>query len=142
MPIRPTLPLLAALALVAPGLARVILAAPATAPTTAATSAMTFPLHLENALDKAGANRAQIELALEKSPAAQRLGMRFLIANMPAIDLQTLSAQFLLDHVAQQLRRVRRRAVESANSAGQIFFNDILPYASLNEKRENSQARC
>ena len=135
MPIRSMLPLFAVLALVAPGLARVTCAAPATA----ATPAMTSPISLQTALANAGANRAQIELALSKVPATQRAGMEFLVANAPAIDLQTLTSQFLLDHVARSYAAFN--AAPWKNQIPQeIFFNDILPYASLNEKRENASA--
>ena len=135
MPIRSIFPLFAALTLVAPGLARVANAAP----TTAATSAMTSPIPLQTALDKAGDNRAQIEMALQKVPATQRAGMEFLIANAPAIDLQTLTAQFLLDHVARSYAAFNAAPWKN-QIPQQIFFNDILPYASLNEKRENASA--
>ena len=94
---------------------------------------------LENALAVAGDNRPQIELALQKSPMAYRAGMNFLVANMPAIDLQTLSAQFLLDHVAQSYAAFHT-APWKAQIPQEIFLNDILPYASLNEKRENASA--
>ena len=131
------LPLLAALTLVAPGLARVVSAAPSVS--TVATPAMTSSLNLENTLAKAGANRAQIELALQKVPAAQRAGMEFLVGNAPAIDLQTLSAQFLLDHVAKSYAAFNG-APWKAQIPQPIFFNDVLPYASLNEKREDANA--
>ncbi len=138
---RSMLPLFAVLALVAPGLARVTCAAPTTpaAPATVATSAMTSPMTLQTALDKAGDNRAQIESALQKVPATQRAGMEFLVANAPAIDLQTLTGQFLLDHVARSYAAFNA-APWKAQIPQQIFFNDILPYASLNEKRENASA--
>ena len=132
---RPILPLtLAILTLVAPGLARATFAA-----STVATPAMTSPINLENALAAAGANRAQIALALQKVPSNQRAGMEFLVANAPAIDLQTLSAQFLLDHVAQSYAAFNAAPWKS-QVPQEIFFNDILPYASLNEKRENASA--
>ena len=134
MSIRPILPFLAVLTLVAPGLARVTCAA-----STVATPAMTSPINLEDTLLQAGANRAQIALALQKVPANQRAGMEFLVRNMPAVDLQTLTAQFLLDHVAQSYAAFNS-APWKAQIPQEIFFNDVLPYASLNEKRENSSA--
>lgn len=141
MPIRSILPLIAALTLVAPGLARVSSAAPAasTVSPTVVTPAMASQFNLENALARAGDNRAQIELALQKVPATQRAGMEFLVGNMPAPDLQTLSARFLLDHVAQSYRAFEA-APWKAQVPQQIFFNDVLPYASLNEKREDASA--
>ena len=135
---RPILPFsLAALILIAPGLARVSVAAPANSKV--ATSAMTPKINLDNALATAGANRAQIALALAQVPPAQRAGMEFLISNMPAPDLQTLSAKFLLDHVASVYRTFNATPWKN-QIPQQIFFNDVLPYASLNEKREDYDA--
>ena len=139
---RSILPLsLTALILIAPGLARVSVAAPANS--TVATSAMTLKINLKDALATAlataGANRAQIELALAQVPQNQRAGLEFLIANMPAPDLQTLSAKFLLDHVAGVYRAFDATPWKN-QIPQQIFFNDVLPYASLNEKREDYDA--
>ena len=100
---------------------------------------MTAQINLESALHTAGENRAQIALALERVPATQRKGMEFLVANMPAPDLQTLSAPFLLDHVARVYAAFN--ATPWKNRVPQaVFLNDVLPYASLNEKRENASA--
>ena len=96
------------------------------------------PKAVEQALSKAGANRAELLIALKSVPAAQREGMQFLIANMPLADLQTLSSKFLLENVA-----VAYEAYEKAPWKGSIakdlFLNDILPYACLNEQRDNSR---
>ena len=100
---------------------------PASAPTVA------------DALEKAGANRPQIARALADAPASQRAGMEFLVVNMPAIDLQTLTADFLLNHVAQSYQAFEATPWK-AQIPQQIFFNDVLPYASLNEKREDYNA--
>ena len=133
---RTILPLIA-LTIIAPSLARVSGAAPAAS--TVATPAMTSAINLENALAQAGANRPQIELALQKVPANQRAGMEFLVGNMPVIDLQTLTSQFLLDHIAQSYAAFNA-APWKAQIPQQIFLNAILPYASLNEKREDASA--
>ena len=134
MPIRSILPLIAALTLVAPGVAQ---CAPTLA--TGVTPTQATMINLQNALARAGDNRAQIALALQKVPATQHAGMVFLISNAPTIDLQTLSAQFLLDHVAQSYRAFNAAPWKN-QVPQQIFFNDVLPYASLNEKRENASA--
>ncbi len=128
---------LSALTLITPCLARVAVSAPANS--TVATSLMSAPTTQENALATAGDNRAQIALALAQVPPAQRAGMEFLVANMPAPDLQTLSAQFLLDHVAGVYRAFDATPWKT-QIPQEIFFNDVLPYASLNEKREDARA--
>lgn len=94
---------------------------------------------ISSALDKAGANRAQIERALGAVAASEREGMEFLMANMPTRDLQTLSAEFLLNHVAQTYRAFEATPWKN-QIPSEIFLNDVLPYASLNEKREDSRA--
>jgi len=90
---------------------------------------------VEDALGRAGTNRAQLETALEKVPAGRREGMEFLIANMPARDLITLNADFLLENV-----KYAYEAMEKAPWGRQvpkdIFLNDVLPYASVNERRD------
>src|SRR5690606_1813813 len=51
------------------------------------------------ALERAGENRAELERALREVSYAPRDGMEFLIANMPAPDLESLTADFLLENV-------------------------------------------
>ena len=93
------------------------------------------PEAISSALERAGANRAQIQAALDRSPANQRPGMEFLVTYMPDHDLKTLSAEFLLENLklAYQARnesRWKERIPE------EIFFNNVLPYASINERRD------
>src|SRR4051794_8400138 len=53
---------------------------------------------VEQALAKAGDNRAELEKALTGVPKEQRKGMAFLVANMPEGDLKSLKADFLLSN--------------------------------------------
>ena len=55
---------------------------------------------LNQALEKAGENRAELEKALAEAPAEQKEGMAFLIAYMPDRDLKELNAEFLLENTA------------------------------------------
>ena len=90
-------------------------------------------------LAAAGDNRAEIEKALAEVPATQRGGMEFLIEHMPERDLRTLSAAFLLENV--DLAYQSRAADRWAKSVPlPIFYNDVLPYASINERRDNWRA--
>ncbi len=97
-----------------------------------------WPAATEKALTAAGANRVELERALSNAPAEQREGMHFLTDNMPQTDLVSLKAEFLLTHVAQSYQ-----AMEHAPWASlvpkEIFLNDVLPYASLNEVRDNGR---
>lgn len=88
------------------------------------------------ALRQAGTNRPELLKALEQTPSAQHEGMSFLIENMPADDLQTLSANFLLENTRLSYDGLAE-APWSGNISKEIFFNDILPYASMTEQRDN-----
>ncbi len=91
---------------------------------------------LKTALEEAGDNRPQIRRALDETPPGQRSATRFLVAYMPEHDLRTLTADFLLKNVAAAYR------AREAMPWGQIipeerFLNDVLPYASINERRDD-----
>ena len=95
---------------------------------------------LDNYLEIAGENRTEIEIALQKVPKSQAKGLVWLISNMPNEDLQTLSSDFLLNNT--------KLAYEAWNSSPcknsipeNIFLDNILPYANLNEKREEWRYR-
>jgi hypothetical protein len=94
---------------------------------------------VEGALARAGDNKPQIQQALADAPAEQQEAMRFLVAHMPQRDLKELKAEFLLENL-----RVTYRGWEEApwkNAVPkEIFLNNVLPYASINERRDNWRA--
>ncbi|MGO9923154.1 MAG: transglutaminase domain-containing protein [Isosphaeraceae bacterium] len=94
-----------------------------------------LPQPVQAALDRAGDNRGEIQRALRDAPAAHQAGMQFLVRYMPQQDLKSLSAEFLLENV--------RFAYEAWNDSAwreqlplDIFLNNVLPYASINERRD------
>lgn len=91
---------------------------------------------IDAALGKAGENRAQIEQAISSVPADQQPGMRFLVAHMPERDLTSLTAEFLTANV-QYAYQARAEAPWKDRLPDDIFFNEILPYANINERRDN-----
>ncbi len=91
---------------------------------------------VEAALGRAGDNAAELRLALEKADSAQADGLRFLIAHMPERDLTSLSADYLLENLAWAYK-ARAEVPWGANLDDALFFNDVLPYASINERRDN-----
>ncbi|MFM7039619.1 MAG: transglutaminase-like domain-containing protein [Planctomycetaceae bacterium] len=95
---------------------------------------------LQHALGEAGANRLQLEDALEKVPVDEKAGMRFLIENMPTRDLKTLSAEFLLENsrLAWLALRERPWAKEIPKD---VIHDALLPYASVSETRDRWRAR-
>ena len=60
----------------------------------------------------------------------------FLVANMPDKDLKEIPAELVIENVKYGLK-ARERAPWSGNIPEEIFLNDVLPYASLDEVREN-----
>lgn len=91
---------------------------------------------VEEALLRAGKNTDQLNQALLAVTARQREGMEFLIANMPFIDLESLTAEFLVSNVREAYETVE--ATPWRDTIPQdIFFNNVLPYASINERRDN-----
>jgi hypothetical protein len=95
---------------------------------------------LQQALGEAGTNRLQLEEALEKVPANEKAGMRYLIENMPTRDLKTLSAEFLLENsrLAWQALQERPWAKEIPKD---VIHDALLPYASVSETRDRWRAR-
>jgi Transglutaminase-like superfamily len=107
---------------------------------TAAEPARWWTNAIEPALVSSGDNRAELTKALVDVPVPQREGMSFLIENMPRVDLESLSAAYLLDHVAQGYEAMAG-APWARDVPREIFLNDVLPYASLNEARDGGRRR-
>jgi len=95
-----------------------------------------WPDAIETILTQSGTNRPELVAALEQTPADQRAGMKFLIENMPAVDLESLSAEFLREHVVLAYEAIQKFPW-AKNVPEEIFLNDVLPYASVNEQRDN-----
>lgn len=95
---------------------------------------------VEKALVLAGTNRAALVPMLERTPPSQREGMTFLFENMPEVDLTTLDPGLIATNTA-----LAYEALASAPWAKQIptdlFLNDILPYACVNELRDSWRPR-
>ncbi len=94
-----------------------------------------YDAQLQTALSRAGGNSTQIRKALDDVSADQRDPMRFLVANMPQRDLRTLAAAFLLENVDLACR-ARKASPWKYGVPYDIFLNDVLPYASINEARD------
>jgi transglutaminase-like putative cysteine protease len=98
------------------------------------------PVHyhplLDSALAKAGDNAPELVKALASVPGTMREGMAFLVAYMPERDLRTLRAPELSTNV-ELAYAARNRFSWAREVPDSIFLNDVLPYAILNETREN-----
>ncbi len=86
-------------------------------------------------LEKAGDNATQIRKALQLVPDKQREGMEFLLYHMPEHDLQSLSSDYLLENVEYSYKAWETSLWKDQISKD-LFLNNILPYASINERRD------
>ena len=89
----------------------------------------------EQALGRAKDNRKELEKALTDVPKDQRKGMAFLIENMPDSDLTALKAEFLLTNV-DLAYKARKELPWGKAVPEELFLNDVLPYANVDEKRD------
>jgi hypothetical protein len=87
-------------------------------------------------LAKAGENARSLEAAIAEAPADHRQAVAFLVANMPEKDLKTLGKDFLLNNVRYAFL-AREATPWGPKIPLELFFEDVLPYASVNEKRDD-----
>ncbi len=90
---------------------------------------------LSSALERAGENRAELEKTLESVPVEQKHGAAYLIAYMPEPDLKSLDSEYLLHHI-KWAYHARENAPWGKRVSEEVFLNDVLPYASINERRD------
>jgi hypothetical protein len=87
------------------------------------------------AIKKAGRNGWQFIYAIKEVNSHQREGLAFLIANMPGRDLVSLKKNFLIGNTSLAYQALRE-APWGSQVPKDIFLNNVLPYASLNERRD------
>ncbi len=89
------------------------------------------------AMQAAGENRRELSKVIETTEAGeQRDDVLYLIANMPLRDLQALSADYLTQTVSLA-RKAREQSPWGKKYDDAVFRNDVLPYASITEPRED-----
>lgn len=98
--------------------------------------AQDLPEAVAASFGRAGDHRAELERAWQEVPAAQRGSLAFLFEHMPDEDLRTLTAEFLLQNVAEA-HAARAAVAWGRELAEPLFANFVLPYAQANEAREN-----
>ena len=94
-----------------------------------------WPAAVDQALVRAGTNQQDLAKALHEAPAAQRPGLQFLLENMPQADLRTFSSSFLLENIALAYEALEQSPWRR-DIPPDLFLNEILPYANINETRE------
>ncbi len=108
-----------------------------TAPLLAAET--TTPQALSALFERAGQHGEELKKAWDQCPADQKKGMEFLLAHMPPRDATTLKADFLLENV-KLAYQARSEMPWGKDIPEEIFLNDVLPYAVLDETRDNWRA--
>ena len=86
-------------------------------------------------LAAAGDNRGEFLTALRTVKSRHRKELVFLIANMPPRDLRSLKGSFLLKNV-ELAYKARDEAPWGALIPQELFLNNVLPYANVNEHRD------
>jgi len=94
----------------------------------------------ESSLAQSGSNRQELEKSLSQVPVNQREGLQFLLENMPQRDLQTLTADFLLNNTALAYKAFQE-APWAKSVPDDLFLNDVLPYVCTTEDRDNWRQR-
>ncbi len=93
----------------------------------------------EKRLAAAGDNAAEIsafvKLAREKHGESGERAAVFLVTGMPVADLKNLKSNFLLENLGLALQ-AREEFPWVRGLPEEVFFNDVVPYASLDETRE------
>lgn len=93
----------------------------------------------EKRLAAAGDNAAEIsafvKLAREKHGELGERAAVFLVTGMPVADLKNLKSNFLLENLGLALQ-AREEFPWVRGLPEEVFFNDVVPYASLDETRE------
>lgn len=75
------------------------------------------------------------DAALARVPVDQKAGLEFLLKHMPAGDRENLSIELVLENVEYAYKAWRSAPWESRISE-ELFFEQILPYANINERRD------
>jgi len=92
---------------------------------------------LETRISELSAHRAeQINLSITNTPSDQREGIAFLYAYMPQHDLDTISVS-MIEQTVEYAYKAREEFAWAKEVPEDIFLNDVLPYITMDETREN-----
>lgn len=95
-----------------------------------------YKAEMVEAIEMTGENGVELSKAYQSVPKEQREAMAFLIAYMPQDDRDTLTADFLIEEV-KWAYKARETFPWVKTLPDSIFYNDVLPYASMDETREH-----
>lgn len=78
-------------------------------------------------------NKEQLQQLLDGSDSEIRTAVQFVIENMPKRDLDSMTAEFLLNDI-RLANKIRKDSPWKISD--ELFLNDVLPYANVDETRE------
>jgi transglutaminase-like putative cysteine protease len=96
----------------------------------------TYRPAVRQTLADAGPNQEELIAAIRKAPETDRPALCFLIANLPPPDARRLTADYLLENTRWAVT-ARERVAWGRDIPEPLFLNYVLPYASVNERRDN-----
>lgn len=94
-----------------------------------------WPKEVDATLEKAGANKAELEKALAAAEKDHRPGLAFLVTHMPEKDAKALKADYLLENLTLAYKARAEFAWAKAVPEA-VFFNNVLPYCNVDETRD------
>jgi len=75
------------------------------------------------------------DVALETIAPERRAGLEFLLEHMPPADRKTLSVDLVVENV-EYAYKAWHQAPWRSDISEEMFFNEVLPYANINERRD------
>ena len=87
------------------------------------------------AIPQAAKENAELSALYNRLPEHQHAAADFLIENMPDHDASNLGADFLAEHITYAFK-AREQFAWAKDVPDDLFLNNVLPYASLNEQRD------
>ncbi|MEN8119441.1 MAG: transglutaminase-like domain-containing protein [Bacteroidota bacterium] len=91
---------------------------------------------LDQAFIKAGNNEMELKKTFELAKGEYKIAVAFLLVNMPERDLKSFKADYLINNIEWAFKS-KKEFPWSKNVPDSMFLNDVLPYAVLNERRDN-----
>jgi hypothetical protein len=91
---------------------------------------------LQYVYTKAGSNAENIKKVIRNVPEIQKPGALFLLRYMPKKDITTLTSEFISDQL-NWAYMARNEFSWCRALPDSIFYNEVLPYCSLDEDRDN-----
>jgi len=88
------------------------------------------------ALTNAGENKKELIAAINSVKEPHREAIGFLLTNMPERDLKELKMSFIVENI-EYAYKARETTSWGKAIPDEIFLNYVLPYANLNERRDN-----